>query len=111
MERESPAERIGCLWRVDCGILREATNSNHRRGLRRNLSTDRVATRPQPSAQIPQRHGPEIPAGSPDPCAAKKNLAEHIKIQATFYDNDLKPCLDAAQAGQGHVFFVDAAHF
>jgi len=23
----------------------------------------------------------------------------------------LKPCLDAAQAGQGHVFFVDAAHF
>jgi len=23
----------------------------------------------------------------------------------------LKPCLDAAQAGHGHVFFVDAAHF
>ena len=23
----------------------------------------------------------------------------------------MKPCLDAAQAGQGHVFFVDAAHF
>lgn len=23
----------------------------------------------------------------------------------------MKPCLDAAQAGRGHVFFVDAAHF
>lgn len=38
-------------------------------------------------------------------------MAEHIEIQATFHDKELKPCLDAAQAGQGHVFFVDAAHF
>jgi hypothetical protein len=38
-------------------------------------------------------------------------LAEPIAIQATFHDNELKPCLDAAQAGQGHVFFVDAAPF
>jgi len=38
-------------------------------------------------------------------------LAEHIKTQATFHDVDLKPRLDAAQAGDGHVFFVDAAHF
>jgi transposase len=28
-----------------------------------------------------------------------------------FHDNELKPRLDAAQAGEGHVFFVDAAHF
>jgi len=38
-------------------------------------------------------------------------LAEHIETQATFHDNELKPRLDAAQAGDGHVFFVDAAHF
>jgi transposase len=38
-------------------------------------------------------------------------LAEHIATQADFLDTQLKPCLDAAQAGQGHVFFVDAAHF
>jgi transposase len=38
-------------------------------------------------------------------------LAEHIETQATFYDNELKPQLDAAQTGDGHVFFVDAAHF
>jgi len=38
-------------------------------------------------------------------------LAEHIEIQATFHDTELKPRLDAALAGEGHVFFVDAAHF
>ena len=45
------------------------------------------------------------------PRAAQKNLAEHIEIQAKFLDEKLRPKLDAAQAGKGHVFFVDAAHF
>jgi transposase len=34
-----------------------------------------------------------------------------VETQAAFLDAELKPCLDAAQAGAGHVFFVDAAHF
>jgi transposase len=34
-----------------------------------------------------------------------------VQIQAIFLDTELKPSLDAAQAGDGHVFFVDAAHF
>ena len=38
-------------------------------------------------------------------------MAEHVDIQAKFLETDLKPCLDAAVAGRGHVFFVDAAHF
>jgi transposase len=38
-------------------------------------------------------------------------LAEHVAEQALFHDTQLKPRLDAALAGQGHVFFVDAAHF
>ena len=38
-------------------------------------------------------------------------MAEHIAAQADFLDTKLNPCLDAAQAGHGHVFFVDAAHF
>ncbi len=46
-----------------------------------------------------------------DPRAAKKNLAEHVQDQAEFLDTKLKPKLDAAQAGEGHIFFVDAAHF
>jgi transposase len=38
-------------------------------------------------------------------------LAEHVETQAEFLDQELRPKLDAAQAGIGHVFFVDAAHF
>ena len=111
VEPQSSGERDGRLSRLDPRVLRETTRPHRGRGLRTYLSTDRAATRSQPSAQIPQGHGPEVPAGSPDPCAAQKNLAEHIETQATFHDAELKPRLDAAQAGDGHVFFVDAAHF
>jgi transposase len=38
-------------------------------------------------------------------------LAEHVAEQALFHDIELKPRLDAAAAGRGHVYFVDAAHF
>ena len=38
-------------------------------------------------------------------------MEEHVADQALFLDQELKPLLDAAQAGQGHVFFGDAAHF
>jgi transposase len=36
---------------------------------------------------------------------------EHVREQGLFLDQELKPRLDAAQTGEGHVFFVDAAHF
>jgi len=49
--------------------------------------------------------------GSRHSRAAKKTLGEHVETQAKFLDEELKPKLDAAQAGKGHVFFVDAAHF
>ncbi len=38
-------------------------------------------------------------------------MAEHVETQSQFLRDELKPRLDAALAGQGHVFFVDAAHF
>ena len=38
-------------------------------------------------------------------------MAEHIEAQSAFLETELKPRLEAAQAGRGHVFFVDAAHF
>jgi transposase len=38
-------------------------------------------------------------------------LAEHARDQAEFLEAELKPRLEAAVAGDGHVFFVDAAHF
>ena len=55
--------------------------------------------------------GIEVAAHPSDPRAAQKTLAEHVQDQAEFLDTQLKPKLDAAEAGQGHVFFVDAAHF
>jgi len=38
-------------------------------------------------------------------------LAEHVREQREFLNTELQPQLDKATAGQGHVFFVDAAHF
>ena len=45
------------------------------------------------------------------PRAPKKSLTEHVAIQRTFLGTELRPVLDAAVAGTGHVLFVDAAHF
>ena len=38
-------------------------------------------------------------------------MEEHVCEQAAFLNAELRPRLEAAQAGQGQVFFVDAAHF
>ena len=38
-------------------------------------------------------------------------MAEHVETQSQFLRDELKPRLNAAMAEQGHVFFVDAAHF
>jgi transposase len=48
-------------------------------------------------------------AGNPTP--SQKSLEEHVAAQSQFLENELMPRLEAAQAGTGHVFFVDAAHF
>lgn len=45
------------------------------------------------------------------PLPPKKTLAEHAATQAAFLQTKLEPLLEAARAGNGHVFFVDAAHF
>ena len=66
---------------------------------------------PSQSRKVPQGDGAEVLSGPRDPRAAQKNLAEHNRIQADFLETGLKPRLDAALAGDGHVFFVDAAHF
>ena len=45
------------------------------------------------------------------PVPPKKTWPSTCQTQADFLDTELKPRLDDAQAGRGHVFFVDAAHF
>jgi transposase len=45
------------------------------------------------------------------PLPPKKTIEEHAATQAVFLETKLEPLLEAARAGTGHVFFVDAAHF
>ena len=40
-----------------------------------------------------------------------KRIDEHLAEQRRFLADELKPRLEAAVVGKGHVFFVDAAHF
>ena len=45
------------------------------------------------------------------PLPPKKSVEEHVRTQAEFLADQLEPVLEQARCGQGHVFFVDAAHF
>ena len=45
------------------------------------------------------------------PVPPKKTIEEHVAAQRGFLEAKLEPVLSAARSGQGHVFFVDAAHF
>lgn len=45
------------------------------------------------------------------PLPPKKTIEEHAATQAEFLETKLEPLLAQARAGQGQVFFVDAAHF
>jgi transposase len=45
------------------------------------------------------------------PLPPKKTIEEHAATQAEFLETQLEPLLAEARAGQGQVFFVDAAHF
>jgi transposase len=45
------------------------------------------------------------------PLPPKKTVEEHAAAQAEFLETKLEPVLEEARAGEGHVFFVDAAHF
>jgi transposase len=45
------------------------------------------------------------------PLPPKQTIEEHAATQAEFLGTKLEPVLAAARAGNGHVFFVDAAHF
>ena len=55
--------------------------------------------------------GPEVALHSGDPAASAETIEEHAVTQAEFLDNTLQPLLAKGRAGNGPVFFVDAAHF
>jgi transposase len=45
------------------------------------------------------------------PLPPNKTIEEHVATQADFLESKLEPVLAEARADNGHVFFVDAAHF
>lgn len=45
------------------------------------------------------------------PLPPKKTVEEHTATQAKFLEETLEPKLESARRREGHVFFVDAAHF
>src|SRR5262245_46277286 len=103
--------RDGRLRRHHPGVVYGATRRHDRRGVRPDREADRPPSQPDPGAPLPQGPGIAVAPRPGDPRAAQKNLAEHVATQAEFLATELRPKLDAAQAGHGHVFFVDAAHF
>ena len=104
-------ERHGLPLRCHPGFADRVPGADHRRGLRPHRGTDRAASRADPGARLPRGPGVPLAADPGHPGAAKKNLTEHVLEQKEFLQTELEPRPEAAQAGRGHVLFVDAAHF
>lgn len=109
--RASAGERLGRLRSGDSRVVRRAAGEHDRRSVRADRAFDRTAARTDAGAAVSEVAGADVAADAGHSRAAPKNLAEHVAEQAEFLDTQLKPRLEAAAAGTGHVFFVDAAHF
>ena len=64
----------------------------------------------KPGSHVPERVGFPVATRPRHPGAAEKTCRA-CPGATEFLDDQLKPRLEEAMAGQGHVFFVDAAHF
>src|SRR5271169_1860172 len=109
--RDWPGQRLGRPHRGDHDVADGGPGANGGRSLRPDCDVDRPAAWSDPGPAVPGRTRVPLAAGAGDPGTAQKNLPEHVREQREFLDTELKPRLDAAVAGHGHVLFVDAAHF
>jgi len=93
-------------------FAQQTTDEHDRRSVRADRATHGAAAAGADAGPpVPEGVGAEVAADAGDPGAPPKNWAKHVADQALFHDQPLQPRLDAALAGEGHVFFVDAAHF
>ena len=69
---------------TDPGVLRRATGRHDRPGLRPHLGADRTMARPQPGAEVPQGHGPEIPSRRVIPVPPKKSWPSMSRPKRLF---------------------------
>ena len=80
--------------------------------MRSHSRFDRAETRPHAGPPVLKKTlGLKWRRQGAIPLPPKKTIEEHIAVQAEFLDTQLEPTLASARAGEGHVFFVDAAHF
>ena len=80
-------------------------------GGRPHRAIDGDPSRPVTNAGVFEEARIALAANGCHSCPPKKSIEEHVAEQQRFLADELRPRLDAAEAGQGHVFFVDAAHF
>src|SRR5437870_8813649 len=111
MEQEGAHERVGCVSCPDSRVVRERTGPERGRSRRSNRETDWPTPWSDAGQRIHEEPGNEVAMYAGSPTSSKKSLEEHVAVQSQFLENELMPRLEAAQAGTGHVFFVDAAHF
>lgn len=104
-------QRVGSASRRDPAVVGAAAGADHCGSVSADQRTHRRGTSADSSATILEGIGLEVAMCPRDSSASEKNLAEHAADQTVFLDEKLTPALAAAQTGQGHVFFVDAAHF
>ena len=109
---QSPGERDGRLSRVDPRLLREATSHDHRRGVRTHLQLTGLRRGPSQVRKFLKDLGLKFHRVRAIPVPPKKTLAEHVADPSRFSrDQTEAASWPPPQAGEGHVFFVDAAHF
>ena len=111
VETESPGERDGRLSRVDPLLFEKQPATTIAEACERIFQLTGFCRGPSQVRKFFKDLGLKFYRVRAIPVPPNKNLAEHVADQAAFLETKLKPVLAAAQAGEGHVFFVDAAHF
>ena len=96
---------------ADAGIQFCRTTAAYGGGGRRtHRRIDRRASQVGASQAVSPGHTrPAMATHGRHSLSAKKNVAEHVQVQAEFLKDELEPRLAEARAGQRDVFFGDAA--
>jgi hypothetical protein len=109
--KKGPDRFVGGPSRVARRVVPGATGSRRGGGGRPHRATDRDSSRPDADTDVLEKARIALAADGCHSRPPKRSVEEDLAEQQQFLADELRPRLDAAQAGQGHVFFVDAAHF
>jgi hypothetical protein len=79
--------------------------------MRESQRTDWAGASSNSGASVSQKDWAQVAACACHSGSPLKSLEEHVATQSQFLRDNLTPALEAGQQGNGHVFFVDTAHF